>query len=224
MKLVTRAQWGARAPRSTKAFNPVNPTTGHWNGPKVPVGEHNKCSAIVRGVQNFHMDSRGWADIAYNWLICPHGYTYEGRGLKYQSGANGTNAGNQTAQAICFMAGEGNEFTDAEKRAFLDTVRYIDTHTTAPSGAIGHRDWKATTCPGDERYRWIKAGMPLPAEKDVEVFESHEARVKFVDKAYQSIAHRTPPEQDRAYWVYVIALNPDHAFDLILDLHKGEHK
>uniref|UniRef100_A0A8C4WFL9 Peptidoglycan-recognition protein n=1 Tax=Gopherus evgoodei TaxID=1825980 RepID=A0A8C4WFL9_9SAUR len=38
------------------------------------------CSQLVRSIQNYHMDSNGWADIGYNFLIGEDGRVYEGRG------------------------------------------------------------------------------------------------------------------------------------------------
>ena len=41
----------------------------------------------VRTIQNFHMDSRGWSDIAYNWLVNDQGDIFEGRGWGIVGGA-----------------------------------------------------------------------------------------------------------------------------------------
>lgn len=233
MRLVTREQCGLRPPKSRVPFFPTRPCTGHWNGPTVFVrGKtewgHEFCGALVRGIQNFHMDQRGWSDIAYNWLVCPHGYVFEGRGLKYQNGANGTTIGNKTSPAICFLSGEANPFTEDSKIAFHQCTQYVATHSSAKTGAIGHRDHKATECPGDARYRWIKSGMPVKyvdfVKDDDMAFESHDQRVKYVKKAYDTIAGREPSQEEVNFWVYMIALNPVHSFDLILDLHGGEHK
>ena len=46
--------------------------------------------SICRAWQAFHMDDRGWSDIAYNSGVCPHGVRFEGRGARVRSGANGT--------------------------------------------------------------------------------------------------------------------------------------
>lgn len=166
MKLVTRASWGARKPehRTTATLN--DESTCHWNGPTITVGgkttwDHSRCAGLVRGIQNFHMDSRGWSDIAYNFVECPHGYTFEGRGLNVINGANGTNTGNRTSHAICCLGGEGNSFSEKEKVGFKGCVKYIADHTLAPDKAQGHRDHKSTACPGDARYKWVHAGMPV---------------------------------------------------------------
>lgn len=37
---------------------------------------------IVRQIQTFHIESRGWFDIGYNFLIGGDGAAYEGRGWK----------------------------------------------------------------------------------------------------------------------------------------------
>lgn len=168
MKLVTRAEWGARAPRSRPVRTLTGPTRGHWNGPTVThrgltSWDHAGCASLVRGIQNFHMDGNGWDDIAYNFVECPHGYTFEGRGLNIRSAANGTNVANNSGHAIMCLAGENNRFSTEEKIGFRQAVRYISDKTDAPDAAIGHRDDKATACPGNERYDWIRHGMPVPS-------------------------------------------------------------
>lgn len=172
MKFVTRAQTGLRAPKRVSRGTLSKPSTGHWNGPTVTVGgspifDHKYCAGLWRGIQAFHMDSRGWNDIAYNFGICQHGYIYEGRGLNVWNGANGTNEGNQTSHAIMMMAGAGNPFNVVEKAAFRDCVKYVDERTAAPYAAIGHRDHKSTECPGGARYDWIRGGMRLAISPDV---------------------------------------------------------
>lgn len=160
MKFVSRSEAGLRAPRSVTRRNMNKPSTGHWNGPQVPRVDHSKCASQVRGVQNYHMDSKGWNDIAYNFVICQHGYVFEGRGINVTNGANGTNAGNFSSHAVMWLDGQGNDFTGAEKQAFLQCVAHIARHSDAPNDAIGHRDHKSTECPGDERYHWIRNSVP----------------------------------------------------------------
>lgn len=166
MKQITRAEWGARSPKRRTTASLAAESTAHWNGPTITVRgattwDHSRCAGLVRGIQNFHMDARDWSDIAYNYLVCPHGYTFEGRGLNVINGANGTNSGNRSSHAICVLAGEGNPFPLAEKSGFRSTVKHIADHTVAPDRCKGHRDHKSTACPGDLRYSWVHAGMPI---------------------------------------------------------------
>jgi hypothetical protein len=166
MKLITRAQAGLRPPKKVTKGTLSKASTGHWNGPTVTVRgsaifDHESCARIWRGIQSFHMDSRGWNDIAYNFGICQHGYVFEGRGLDVRNGANGTNEGNKTSHCLMMMAGPGNPFNVEEKAAFRDCVKYVADNTSAPYSALGHRDWHSTECPGDARYAWIEGGMRL---------------------------------------------------------------
>lgn len=165
LKLVTRAEAGLRPPRSRSSANMNGPITAHWNGPPVKINgsltwDHSKCAGIVRGIQAFHMDGRGWVDIAYNFLECPHGYTFEGRGLNIVNAANGVTSANRSSHTICCMAGTGNPHPMEEKIGFRAAVRYISDKTDAQDRAIGHRDHKSTDCPGNDRYAWVHAGMP----------------------------------------------------------------
>lgn len=169
MHYVKRSEWGARSPRSRSTTVMDKPSTGHWNGPKITVGgkttwDHSKCSGLVRGIQNFHMDSRRWSDIAYNFLVCPHGYVFEGRGLNVINAANGTKEGNRTSHGIMWLAGDGNVFNLEEKQAFKDCVllvAYLLSSFSANS-SIPHSDHHPTQCPGNDRRNWIRQGMPIP--------------------------------------------------------------
>lgn len=174
MKIIPRSEWKARAPKWRNEGNLDDPSTGHWNGPTIVLSgkktwDHSKCGSILRGIQNFHMDFQNWSDIAYNFAVCPHRYIFELRGLDVINGANGTNDGNRSSHAIFFFAGEGNPFTEEEKAGFRECVRYISERTSAPDAAIGHRDHKPTTCPGDARYNWIHDGMPVKSKQKTNV-------------------------------------------------------
>lgn len=164
MRLVTRAQWGARARRYINRANMDGPVVIHWNGPTVTVNgarswDHSKCASLIRGIQNYHMDAKGWSDIAYNFMVCPHGYVFEGRGYDVVNGANGTNESNHNSHAVMCLAGRDNSFGDKEKVAVNDIISSIQERTSTKR-VFGHRDVHSTECPGDRRYGWIKAGRP----------------------------------------------------------------
>jgi hypothetical protein len=159
---VTRAQWGARAPRSsTRISSTVKGVGLHYEGPTMGSFAHTSCASKVRAIQNFHMDSRGWEDIAYNFLVCPHGYVFEGRGLGKRSAANGTNTGNAYYYAICGLHGVGDPFTDEAKLGFLACIAMC-RRAGAGNEVRPHRWFKATACPGDPVNNWINAGLPAP--------------------------------------------------------------
>ena len=168
VRLITRAEWGARAPKSWTKINASYGSTGHWEGPELgwPWG-HASCFSKVRGIQNFHMDSRGWEDIAYSGVTCGHGYVFEGRGPGKRTAANGTNVGNNTAYALCYLGGIDDGFTDEGELAMAAGFNWLQSEGGAGPHRNGHRDWKSTVCPGDEIYTWIHLGQPIdPPEGD----------------------------------------------------------
>lgn len=155
---VSRSEWGARPPRSISTNITPSSCTAHYGGGPVwngRIGDHSVCADVMRSWQNFHMDDRGWSDIAYNMVACPHGYVFVGRGHGVRSAANGTNTGNQNSYAVCYLAGEGDPLTEDGKRAFLEAAQLLGQPLTKV-----HSDWFATSCPGDAVRAWVRAGAP----------------------------------------------------------------
>lgn len=164
MNLVTRDQWGARPPAGPIPAIVSTATTAHWEGPGLwlgVIGPHTSCAPKVRAIQAFHMDDRGWLDIAYNAVACPHGFVFEGRGPDRRSAANGTNAANNVSAVVCYLGGEGDPFTPEGQTAMVDAAEWL----RAPLER-GHRDWYPTECPGDTIYAWVRSG-PQPGPEPV---------------------------------------------------------
>jgi hypothetical protein len=168
---VTRAGWGARAWVCRPTNIDPEGITIHYGGPS-PWGsgvdrssaarfqasaDHRRCASILRAYQAYHLDTRGWCDLAYNAAVCPHGVRYEGRGPGVRSGAQGTNEGNRRSYAVVGLWGSGDPLTVAAKRAFYDEASRFGFPLK-----WGHRDWKSTSCPGDPAYGWRQAGFPRP--------------------------------------------------------------
>lgn len=206
MNRVSRAQWGGKPPRSVTSLTPAYGTTVHYEGPHLGEFPHASCATKVRGIQKFHMDTRGWVDIAYTAIICPHGYIYEGRWVGVRTAANGTNDGNSSAYAVCLLAGEGDPITDPMLAALVDCIDYLDLHGGAGPSINGHRDWKPTQCPGGEAYRELPAiraviakrrtTTPTPPEDDMPWTDEDRADQKAIRKALESINHHIAGDAD----------------------------
>ncbi|MFI6502724.1 peptidoglycan-binding protein [Nonomuraea typhae] len=67
--LILRREWNARPPRGD--YTNLDRTRGvkvHYTGGRVEpalLNEHDRCVALVRSIQNHHMDGNGWIDIGY---------------------------------------------------------------------------------------------------------------------------------------------------------------
>lgn len=165
--LHTRGEIGLRPPRSEYSRINGEGSTGHYGGtdPATWPWDHTRCASIWRAWQSFHMDGRGWNDIAYTGGVCPHGHRYEGRPPWARTAAQGTNDGNARSTAVCYIGGVRTPFTDEAKLAFLDEQQRVGELRWC------HRDWHSTACPGDQICRWIKAGKPTPADAGAPMYQ-----------------------------------------------------
>jgi peptidoglycan hydrolase-like protein with peptidoglycan-binding domain len=156
---VSRSQWGARSAQGSMNSLSSTPKGSaiHWEGPEMGTQDHSKCDDTVRGIQNYHMDTKGWSDIAYNILVCTHGYQYEGRGKGKGSAANGTTQANYDWYAICALVGEGDP-QPPELITGLQDAAASCRSWGASDGSVGHRDLTSTSCPGDELYKRVRNG------------------------------------------------------------------
>jgi hypothetical protein len=156
---VTRAQWQANAPTAVTPLpaSKVDTIYYHYTASEADVQEnHANCASRVRGVQAFHQQGRGWNDIAYSFLVCKHGYVFEGRGYGVYTAATG--ADNSHSLAVCFLGDDKvnrDDLTPAGRKALVDITQAIIKWARHPLAYKGHRDAMNTRCPGDEIYRYI---------------------------------------------------------------------
>jgi hypothetical protein len=156
---VTRAQWGSAFNYGSNTHMPATckGVALHWEGGGLGTFAHSACAGKVRSIEAFHTHTRGWAGIAYNAIVCPHGYIFEGRGTKYRSAANGDVPKNNAHFAVCFLGGKGDAFTTEAKAGFIRAVQWLRADGGAGKAVIGHRDVTATECPGAQIEAWLKA-------------------------------------------------------------------
>lgn len=149
--IVSRATWGARAPRSNRPTHTPNRFTIHHT---VTTNNDTNPMATVRQVQKFHMDSNGWSDIGYHFLVDQQGRIYAGN-PENRIGAHvgNNNTGNL---GISFLGNyETLQPTDAQLRAAGQLIRHLANKYNIPLNASkikGHRDYNATACPGRLLY------------------------------------------------------------------------
>jgi len=158
VNIISRADWGARAPRDRTLTTWAQRTeviVHHSEGP---------VTQSVRSIQDFHMDDRGWDDIGYNFLVDHLGRAYEGRGwLTVGAHAVGHNT---SGIGVCVIGSDGPDITAAA----LATVRELYDEACRRAGrtlpARGHGDVNPTDCPGDVLRAWVHAGMPATTKGD----------------------------------------------------------
>lgn len=161
-RLISRREWGAAPARNktTVAGSARQELTVHNDG-GVPIRyAAGSCEAVcfpkIRGTQRFHQQTRGWADIGYNFWICnAHGNVFEGRGWDIL-GAH-ANTGNRSGIGVQVHIGGGQ----GPSPAALAALGWLHDQACRRYGRtlrIGkHNDWMSTTCPGPALVRWVQA-------------------------------------------------------------------
>lgn len=171
VRLVSRMAWRARSPRQAPVH--LDSTRGvkvHYTGSYVNplvLSDHGRCAPMVRGIQNSHMDSNGWNDIAYSALVCPHAFVFVGRGPHHLPAANGPGL-NSGHYAVCALIGSSGLTIPSEplKHGLRDAINWLRSSGRAGSEIKGHRDGYrdgySTDCPGERLYAWVRSGAVRP--------------------------------------------------------------
>ncbi|MDJ0975529.1 MAG: peptidoglycan recognition family protein [Planctomycetota bacterium] len=157
-RVFTREDWGAEPLKDNHdPMNGIKRITLHHTA-ELPGMDTRTDLELVKGVQNFHRNERGWADIGYHWLIGRDGNVYEGRTLEAQgahagAGKNGNNLG---------ISAVGDFTTELPSAKQLATIELFLSEQLAlyeiPIEELhGHRDFKPTECPGTSLYEWLGA-------------------------------------------------------------------
>eukprot|EP00094_Tigriopus_californicus_P004622 TCALIF_04450-PA protein Name:"Similar to PGRP-SC2 Peptidoglycan-recognition protein SC2 (Drosophila melanogaster)" AED:0.37 eAED:0.37 QI:5/1/0.88/1/1/1/9/247/304 len=156
--IVSRAEWGARAPGSTTYMgNGVQYLFIHHSA-GASCSTKSECIAEVKGIQNYHMDSNGWSEVGYSFLIGGDGNVYEGRGWN-KVGAQ-TYGFNSVGYGIDFI---GTFTSTNPTQAAQDAFKQLAECAAAGGYVIGdyelkgHRQTGSTECPGNTFYETIKS-------------------------------------------------------------------
>lgn len=161
MLIVKRSDWGAARARGRERLDParVRGVALHYSGMNSDEqADHRNCASRVRGMQRYHMEERGWLDVAYNHVACVHGYVFAGRGFGFRSAANGTKAANDRFFAVCFLGDDSRGRADVTPEAYAalgELLRSYDRRIPRTMLVRPQSDFVATPCPGDELRRYI---------------------------------------------------------------------
>ncbi|XP_055950793.1 peptidoglycan recognition protein-like [Argiope bruennichi] len=157
IQFVTREEWKARPPvRTTAMALPV----GHVIIIHTCFGACDNtpyCKRNVRTIQDYHMDDKGWWDIAYNFLIGGDGRVYVGVGF-HNVGEHTINY-NDISIGVAFLGNFDNMMPTVQ---MLNVTKGlincgIKKGYLTPSVEIhGHKDATCTNSPGKNLYAKIK--------------------------------------------------------------------
>lgn len=116
-----------------------------------------ECVRAVRDIQDYHIETKGWDDIGYNFLIGGDGSVYVGRGWDYK-GAH-SRIFNQRSICIAFI---GSYFKHSPPQRSLNAAQQlmqegVEMNKLSKDYRLyGHRQLIPTISPGNRLYEIIQ--------------------------------------------------------------------
>jgi hypothetical protein len=136
----------------------------HWPGPNQkdpPIGDPGPAAIgrILEAERQFHVETRGWSDIAYQLAVDQAGRVWDCRGIAWQSAANGDHTVNARWGAITLLLGPHEQPSPAmiEAVQWARTVLWLPRYPHA-ARVVGHKDLHQTDCPGPQAYALVTTG------------------------------------------------------------------
>ncbi|XP_053447748.1 peptidoglycan recognition protein 3 isoform X2 [Nycticebus coucang] len=114
------------------------------------------CQSLVQNIQSFHMDTRGFCDIGYHFLVGQDGGVYEGVGWHIQG--SHTYGYNDIALGIAFMGHFVEKPPNAvalEAAQALIQCAVVEGYLVPDYLLMGHSDVTSTLSPGQALYSII---------------------------------------------------------------------
>ena len=159
----TRSDWGARPASHVNSldYSQVRDLIVHYPGTASPIARDDESiRRALRGWQDYHIDKKGWSDLAYNVAVDQMGRVWEGRGYDRRDGATSGRGG--TSMSILAMVANDEAPTDLMLSGILRVI--TEGKRRAPNAAVGpHCNYVSTTCPGTALRLWLAAGRPAPS-------------------------------------------------------------
>ena len=172
--IITRSQWGASAGTSCDSPLTGDRTRGvvvhHTAGSNTYAMADSK--AIVRATQAYHVKSRGWCDIGYNFLVDKYGQIFEGRRGGVDRAVRAAHSGNLEVNTYTMGVSMMGNYdvtrpSAALKAAMVKLIgwrlgtNFVPAKGTYSIGGLtlnriaGHRNVVSTECPGRYGYAWL---------------------------------------------------------------------
>lgn len=178
MRLLARAEWGARSWQKRAPLRAPVPTRGwavHHNGPWVRTNGAYDEIAVMRAIQRYHQDTQGWSDIAYSFAVGQSGTVFEARGWTWDQFANGSDSvapytehGDTEWFSVLALIGWDPE-TGIQQEPTVELLGALDElrDLSISLGFAGlevapHRAWQNKPCPGETLTAWCHARNHRP--------------------------------------------------------------
>ncbi len=174
--ICNRACWTARASTCTTSLGSLTRAIIHHTGNANDylVTTINDSKSKMRGTQNYHMDTQGWCDIGYHFVVDKLGNIFEARvgslgaSSGWKRGAHdGVNSNSMGFSSFGYYhPPTSNPVTTALLNSMYDVIAWRMPSGWSPYGSgsyggytagtlDGHRRVSTSTCPGDGWWTYI---------------------------------------------------------------------
>lgn len=120
---------------------------------------HEHCTERVQAIQRLHQRDRGWADIAYHWVVCGHGVVFDGRDPAFVGAHAGSLLGNSRYLAVCVLGHSSTWPGGVPPRVdlALRLVRHVVLSRQPRAVRVWpHLRFRRTECPGAVLREWCR--------------------------------------------------------------------
>jgi hypothetical protein len=150
-EIVTRQEWGASDPAGLYRPHVPSRITIHHDG--IFFDADDDPVARLKLIQRHALRTRRWVDIPYHFLIDLEGRIYAGRPVE-AVGDTATNYDPDGHVSITLLGDyDVQRINSAQLEAIVSLASWLSlTYGIPPETIAGHRDYAATTCPGDTLY------------------------------------------------------------------------
>lgn len=122
-----------------------------WHHFWKPAARDYRGIATMRSVRGYHVKTRGWRDVGYNWLFAPNGDIFTGRSLQSGGGAHciGHNS-DSVGLGMCLNGDKEDlaDFAEMERSILALTATLCEAFALTEEDLHFHRDFADKTCPG----------------------------------------------------------------------------
>jgi hypothetical protein len=113
--------------------------------------------SMLRSIQAYHQNTRGWDDIGYNFVIDRFGTLWQGRAGDMRTAVIGAHASNNNwgSVGVAFLGDATGSVTSAALTSYgrlIGWKLFLGGVRPSSTNVVGHRDVGQTACPGNALY------------------------------------------------------------------------
>ncbi|GEM_PF-4795375 len=170
--VISRRDWGARDPdrKCGQDHIPKFITVHHT---ALPDNDGPDPAARLRQMQAYHMDSNGWCDIGYHFVVSKSGKIYQGMSSEKRSGIHVRNHNFENIGIALIGNFEEQTLENPQLGALVKILSWAADTYKVPfrrPDIKGHREWSgaSTACPGTNTIEMLDEIIALASEQVVQ--------------------------------------------------------